>query len=228
MRVAILQPSYLPWLGYFEQMAFVDTFIYLDDVQYTKGDWRNRNRIKTKSGPKWLTVPVKKAATNTLIRDIEIDDSSPWRRDHGNQLRENYKTAPFFVEVFPRIEARLNEGHRLLSDLVVSLAMDIAGYLGLSAKMLRSSELGVEEPDKNGRLIALCKKMGADLLYDGKSAEDFIDREKFEREKIGVVFQNYRHPEYRQFHPPFVSHLSIVDLLFHHGPESREIVLSGH
>lgn len=228
MRVAILQPSYLPWLGYIEQMAFVDTFVYLDDVQYTKGDWRNRNRIKTRQGAAWLTVPVRKSPTATLILDTRIDQTTDWQRSHLNLLREHYGRAPFFDDWYPRLEKHLNGGHGYLAELAIALVNDIAQYLGLTMQTVRSSDFGITATDKNRRLIALCKNVGADVLYDGKAAEHFIDRQQFRREGIDVIFQNYRHPEYRQSYPPFVPYLSVVDLLFHHGPASREILVSGH
>ncbi len=228
MKVAILQPSYLPWLGYFEQMSFVDTFIYLDDVQYTKNDWRNRNRIKTRRGSTWLTVPVRKTPTATLIFETEIDNTADWQRSHLNLLRENYRKAQFFDDLYPLLEIRLNEGHRRLAELTIALSNDIARYIGLTTRTILSSSLGMSKSDKNEKLISLCKITGADILYDGKSSENFIDRELFSKEGIEVVFQNYRHPEYRQFHPPFLSHLSVIDLLFHYGPNSLQIIVSGH
>lgn len=226
MKVGIIQPSYLPWLGYFEQMARVDLFVYFDNVQYTKKDWRNRNRIKTSRGPHLVTIPIHRVALKTPINQIEINYARDWTLDHLNLLKENYRRAPFYEEIIEILRGHLSKKYHLLSEINFDLTNALAAYMGIGTKTCLASEFNIASSDKNQRIIDLCKRVGANVLYDGKSAEEFIDLDRFRAEGIEVVFQDYRHPEYQQFHPPFVSHLSVVDLLFHHGPESRDIILS--
>lgn len=228
MRVGILQPCYIPWLGYFEQIHYTDCFIFLDDVQYTKEDWRNRNKVKTPRGPSWITIPVKHESSKQKICETQIIYSEPWYNRHINVLQENYRKAPYFDEVMNIVVPRLRARPLLLQDLTIGLILDIAGYMGIGVNSTRASDLEVSETDRNGRLIELCKRVKATELYDGPSAREFLDVPRFEAEGIRVKFQDYRHPAYNQFFGPFISHLSIVDLLFHHGPGSGEIVASGH
>lgn len=228
MRVAMIQPSYLPWLGYFEQMARVDEFIFLDDVQYTRKDWRNRNRIKTPYGAKWLTVPVRHAPHATLINQIEINYLQDWRASHLNLLRENYRKARYYEEIMDLIATYFDKKFTLLSVLNMALTEGVANYLGLFIKTFLSSQLKTKSGDRNERIIDLCKWTKATTLYDGQSARNFIDDKRFQREGVEVTFQDYRHPEYRQFQGPFISHLSVVDLLFHYGPGSLPIIAQGH
>jgi len=228
LRVSILQPSYLPWLGYFEQMQFADAFVFLNDVQYTKSDWRNRNRIKTERGASWITVPVRRLSSKQKIDQALVNNDRHWTEDHENLLEANYRKAPYFREVLEILKHRWALPHERLQDLTIGLTRDLAGYLGIRTPFYLSSDFKADGSDPNLRLVQLCKAMNADEFYEGKSGQDYLDSSVFEREGIRVVFQNYRHPCYRQFYGDFVSHLSIVDLLFHHGPSSLEIVTSGH
>jgi hypothetical protein len=228
MRAAILQPSYLPWLGYFEQMQFVDAFIFLDDVQYTKNDWRNRNRIKTSRGASWITVPVRRHPSKQLISEAMINNDRSWGEDHKNLLAFNYRKAPYFDEVMSLLLPFFKNPPDRLQDLAIPLTRTLAEYLGIRTPIYRSSDLGCRSADKNQRLINLCRSLNASVMYEGQSGKNYLDTALFNKEGIEVIFQNYHHPVYRQFHGEFVSHLSIVDLLFHYGRSSAEIVASGH
>jgi len=227
-RAAILQPSYLPWLGYFEQLAHADVFVFLDDVQYTRSDWRNRNRIKTAHGPAWITVPVQRTGLHKTIADTYIDYTSDWPVRHLNLLRENYRRAPHFDEVMAIIEARLRARSARLMDLCVDLILDFANYMALRVHTELASVLNVNAADPHDRLIALCRAVGATEFYEGRAGSDYLEPARFADAGIELVYQDYRHPEYTQSFPPFVSHLSIVDLLFHYGREAGAVVLSGH
>ena len=227
-RAAILQPSYLPWLGYFEQLAHADVFVFLDDVQYTRSDWRNRNRIKTARGPAWITVPVQRTGLQKTIADTYIDYTSDWPVRHLNLLRENYRHAPHFDEVMAIIERHLRARSARLMDLCVDLILDLANLMALPVHTELASALGVRSADPHDRLIALCRAVGATEFYEGRAGADYLEPARFVQAGIDLVYQDYRHPEYTQSFPPFVSHLSIVDLLFHHGREAGAVVLAGH
>lgn len=224
-RVGILQPSYLPWLGYLEQIARCDVFVLYDDVQYDKGGWRNRNRIKTPNGPLWLTVPVLlKGEGFPLIRDVHINTSQPWAKTHLKTLAQYYNKAPFFREYFAELETLLMEGNNKLADLDREVLAWMCSKFAIATPLAWSSELDVQG-DRIDRLIAIVRHYGGDIFYEGAAGRDYIPVERFEDQGVRVEFQNYQHPVYPQLHGPFVSHLSAIDLLFNHGPSSRGILL---
>jgi hypothetical protein len=226
VRIGILQPGYLPWLGFFEQLAKTDVFVLYDDVQYDKHGWRNRNRIKTAAGPRWLTVPVI-TRQHTLIKDVAIDGGKDWARKHVLSLRQNYSKAPHFAKHFPAYDEALGRPWKLLADLDEHLIKVMAGQLGLDAsRVVRSSSVGVHG-GRDERLVALCRHFGAKVFYEGAAGKDYIDETLFLDHGVRVEYQDYRHPEYKQLFGPFVSHLSAVDLLFNHGPKSLAILTGG-
>lgn len=225
-RVAILQPSYLPWLGYFEQIATSDVFIFLDDVQYTRSDWRNRNRIKTRRGPAWITVPVRRRGLGQRINEALIDYTRPWPERHLHLLRENYGKAPWFDRVVEIVRPPLLARPPRLVDLNVGLVHDFMALMGITTTTRLASSFGIRGTDLTRRLIDLCRAAGATRLYEGAAGLDYLDLARFSEAGIEVCFQQYRHPVYEQFFPPFASHLSIVDLLFHRGPESRDVLVA--
>lgn len=226
MRIGILQPGYLPWLGFFEQLERVDAFVILDDVQYDRGGWRNRNRVKTAHGVRWLTVPVLVSlADPPPIAAVRIDNRANWRRKHLETLRQAYARAPHFERYRPLLEEAYGREWRLLVDLDLHLIEALAAALGIdAAKIVRSSSLGVGG-GREERLLAICARLGADRFYEGAAGRDYLDVERFAAAGVRVEFQDYGHPVYPQLHGAFVSHLSAVDLLFNCGEESRGILL---
>ncbi|PIP47107.1 MAG: hypothetical protein COZ70_11010 [Deltaproteobacteria bacterium CG_4_8_14_3_um_filter_51_11] len=229
MIAAILQPGYLPWLGFFEQMHRCGTFVLYDDVQYTKKDWRNRNRIKTKEGILWLTVPVFGKNHRALkIKDARIDNTQGWDQKHLRAIRYWYGSAPFFNHYFKELENIIGRGWDLLVDLDIALIEWISSLLGLTRRIIRSSDLDLPQAaNRQERIVQVCKAVGADELYDGQSARDFVDTEYFFNHGIKVTFQEYRHPSYRQLwmkENGFIPNLSIIDLILNHGPESLSIL----
>ncbi len=228
--IAILQPVYLPWLGYFEQMVVADRFVFMDDVQYTRRDWRNRNRIKTAGGSIWLTVPVVKHRRRARISDIEINYRQDWRRRHLRSIEVSYCKCPYFQPLFGELEQVLAATPARLLDLDCRLIrllcrhLDISTPTSLSSEVPRAEEDAGTERDKNQRIIDICRHFGADLLYDGARAADFIDVERFRQSGIEVVFQDYRHPTYQQAFGEFLSHQSAVDLVMNTGSEAPEIL----
>lgn len=217
MKCVILQPSYIPWRGYFHQIYKADTFIFYDDVQYDKHGWRNRNRIKTANGSIWLTIPVisqGNVSNHTLINEINIRTDENWRKKHLLSIRYAYAKSPFFGEVFPLLENLYQFETNLLSDFTIEATVKLAEYLGIkNTKFVRSSDFNVEG-QKTDRLIELLKKVGATHYISGPAAKDYIENDKFESAGITLEYIDYNYPEYIQLYPPFDPHVSVIDLLF--------------
>lgn len=225
-RAAILQPGYLPWLGLLEQMSKADVFVFLDDVQYTKNDWRNRNRIKTRDGCQWLTVPVS-YQFGQEIRAVRVNNSTPWARKHLQALQTWYGKSQYYAQYSDELAGILKARHDLLAELDIELTLWLRRQLGIVTPCTRASELKVHCDDRQLRLIQICKTLGCNSFYEGKSGRNYIDSTMFEREGIAIEFQEYTHPYYRQLWSPeqgFISHLSAIDLLFNHGPGSLAIL----
>jgi WbqC-like protein len=225
--LVVLQPGYLPWLGFFDQMRLADVFVYYDDVQYDKHGWRNRNRIKGPEGAHWLTVPVRHAGLGKpRISDIEIDNTSRWAKKHIGTIRQYYRDAPFAARYIPEIDDLLQQPRSLLVDLDLALAGQLASWLGISKSVLRSSELGVGG-DRSERLLGLCQHVGATRYASGNAARVYLDVALFERHGIEVSWQDYVHPVYPQLHDGFVPYLSALDLILNCGPESGRVLGEG-
>jgi hypothetical protein len=222
--MVILQPGYLPWLGFFEQMYRSDIFVFYDDVQYDKNGWRNRNRIKTADGISWLTVPVH-ASTSLKVLDIKIDNSKDWQRKHIKALKINYSKASYFNKYWPIFEKILTQKWDKLLDLNIAMIYQINKILDLERKIEFASKLNIGG-DRITRLINTCKYFNADTFYEGAAGKDYIDEKIFNEAGIKVEFQDYKHPVYHQLHGDFISYLSIVDLIFNEGPKSLEILIN--
>ena len=226
MKIGILQPGYLPWLGFFEQMYHTDIFVIYDDVAFDKGGWRNRNRIKTPGGWSWLTVPViRENLLSTSIRDVRINNSTDWRKKHFSTLCQNYAKAPCFSQVFPVLEEAYATPWEKLIDIDMYFIRAIMKILGLKREIFLSSGLGIEG-DRNERLVEICRHFGADCFYEGKAGECYIDHRLFAENHIQVIFQDYRHPVYPQLHGEFIPYMSVIDLLFNCGEKSLSIITS--
>ena len=225
MRLVILQPSYLPWLGYFDQLDKSDVFVLYDDVQYDKHGWRNRNRIKTPRGPQWLTVPVlTHGQGKPTNREVRIKPEDPWPRKHLQALRTYYGKAPAFSEVFPRIEGWLSKDWEYLWELNLAGLHLFCDMLGFRRQVHLSSALGIGG-EQTERLVRICQALGADSYLTGDAARSYVDEAAFASAGIRLEYHGYRHPTYPQLSGEFVSHLSIVDLLMHHGRRSLEILV---
>ncbi len=226
---AIMQPVYLPWLGYFEQMAICDHFIFLDDAQYTKQDWRNRNRIRTKDGWMWLTVPVRKDSLKARLCDIHISDHGHWQRTQLRAITQNYGRASFFQDIFPVLEKAFAAAPEHLTDLTMGLVQDFAPLLGIKTPIVKASSIPSTTSktiDPVARIGELCQHVGADIFYTGPAAQSYMADDALAGQGIKPVFQDYQHPVYTQAHTGFESHMAVIDLLMNHGPASREILLS--
>jgi hypothetical protein len=223
MKAVILQPSYIPWRGYFDQIRQADLFIFYDDVQYDKHGWRNRNRIKTRQGPLWLTIPVhgRGAPVSGLpINQVEIDWTRDWSAKHWASLSQSYARAPYFKRYADQLEPFYHRKDSLLADFTIELTICLARELGIAhTRFLRSSELSASG-SKTARLIDLLTKAGADEYLSGPSARDYIEDDLFRQAGISLGYFGYNYPEYPQLYPPYDPQVSILDLLFMTGSEA--------
>ncbi len=221
MIVAVHQPQYLPWLGYFDKMRRADVFCFLDNVQYKKNDWQNRNRIKTAQGWQWLTVPVHYRFPQT-INEVTINNAVKWKNKHLQALISNYNRAPFFKEFLDIFQQVYSENWESLSELNILLINRLRTALGLDQRpAVRASDYDLRE-DPTDRLIDICKALKADTYLSGQDGVEYMDLERFKRSGIRVVVQNFKHPVYPQVFQEFQSHMSVVDLLFNCGAKSLE------
>jgi len=227
MKVAVLQPGYLPWLGFFEQIARVDTFVVYDDVQYTVNDWRNRNRIKTPTDVSWLTVPVKKEKhLEKFIKDIEIDNSQHWQIKHLGKLQSSYNKAKYFTEIMELIDEIFKKDYKFLIDVDMDFINKVNEYLSVSTKLIFSSNIP-SVGSKSERLLSICKYFSTTHYLSGSAARNYLKESIFTKDGIVIEWQDYKHPYYNQLwlkEQGFISHLSIIDLLFNQGPDSLAIL----
>ena len=220
-RVAILQSNYIPWKGYFDIIRAVDEFIIYDDVQYTRQNWRNRNRIKTPQGLLWLTVPVLvRGLYKQTIRETQIDGQA-WAESHWRTLAQNYSRASCFKEVAEVVEPVYRKhGFTHLSVLNRELIEAICGYLGIRTRISNSWDYTLLD-GKSERLADLCRQAGAEVYVSGPSARGYLDERVFAEQGIHVEWVDYcGYPEYPQLWGPFVHEVSILDLLFNVGRDA--------
>ena len=220
LKVAVIQSNYLPWKGYFDIIHDAELFIFYDDVQFTKNDWRNRNRIKTSSGLAWLTIPAG-PDSKRLICEVVLRDQG-WQAKHWDILRQHYRRAAHFrrYEAFFE-DIYLGRRWERLTDLNQHMIKGIAReFLGIQTRFADSRRLAPSGA-KLERLIDLLVKCGAQEYVSGPAARAYIDEGRFSEAGIALTYKDYAgYPEYPQFHPPFEHSVSIVDLLFHTGPDA--------
>lgn len=231
MTIVIMQPGYLPWMGFFELMHRSDVFVIFDNVQYDKNGWRNRNRIKTPKGPLWLTAPVK-ISGNQKILEVRIDNSKNWQKDHLRAIEFNYARAPYFKNYFGSIEKILKQKWDFLIDLDMALINLLAEALNLKRKIIFSSHLKTSSQNnanKAERLILICREFKADVFYEPAGGKNYLAGEepRFKQEGVELIFQNFRCPSYSQLFGQFVPDLSVIDLLFNEGEKSSDFIIKG-
>ena len=225
MRVGIIQSNYLPWRGYFDFIDDVDLFVIHDDLQFTKGDWRNRNRIKTPQGARWMTVPVHYRQTAQLICDTEIDYSRPWQRDHRNLIAANLGKAPYVQHVLDLVEPEIDAGHRTISELNVALMTAVCRYLQVRTPLRMSAEFGLTKA-RTERLIELLTAIGARTYVSGPSARAYLDEARFREAGMALEYKQYVYPPYPLLWGAFDGALSVIDTIAHCGPETRRVLKS--
>ena len=225
MKISIHQPQYLPWLGYFDKMDRSDVFVLLDDVQYKKNEWQNRNKIRNAESWQWLTVPVK-YSFGQLLNEIKVDNAKDWRSSHMKSLELNYSRAPFYREHSAFFQEAFSREWDFLADININLINYLKEALGIKARIVISSELKVSSTATR-RLVDICKLLGGDTYLSGAGGSDYLEEKMFGDSGIKLEFQEYKHPVYEQVRGPFEPFMSTVDLLFLKGPESLGIMRSG-
>lgn len=222
-KVIITQSNYVPWKGYFDNIAQCDTFVVFDDMQYTRRDWRNRNYIKTQQGLKWLTIPVEVKGKYFQKINTTIVSDTQWNNDHWQQLKQNYRKAPFFNEFAPWVESLYKSANFLtLTEINVFFLKEICEFLEIKTKFIDSREFVLLD-DKTDRLVAICKDLNATDYYTGPAAKSYMEEALFEKEAIKVHYFDYSgYSEYAQLFPPFEHSVCIWDLIFNVGRNSKK------
>jgi hypothetical protein len=222
-RIAILQSNYIPWKGYFDLIRIVDEFIIYDEVQYTKNDWRNRNKVKSPTGAQWLTIPILYHFPQKISETVV--SSTDWAQKHWKTITLNYSRAPFFKEykdVFEKfytseLPAGLSEINRKAMEMINEI-------LGIKTKITSSADYTLSE-GRNERLVSICKQAGATEYISGPAAKNYMDESLFAQEGIKVSWMDYSgYREYPQLFPPFEHGVSIIDLIFNTGSEAIDYI----
>ncbi|MEZ4704612.1 MAG: WbqC family protein [Bdellovibrionota bacterium] len=226
--VAISQSNYIPWKGYFDIIQNCSCFVFLDDVQYTRRDWRNRNKINTPQGPSWLTIPVQSKGNyaNLRILDVEVSEND-WAEKHWNMIQQNYRKAPFFAEIQRWLQPLYvsMKTYTSLSAINQSFIAAICSYLSIPTHFQRSTDFfdlqTLDAFSPTERLLEICKKMEATSYISGPAAQSYMDIQLFEKEKIVVHWANYsNYPDYPQ-QMAFEHSVSIIDMLMNVGPQTK-------
>ncbi|MFA6217291.1 MAG: WbqC family protein [Candidatus Omnitrophota bacterium] len=227
MIAVIMQPTYLPWIGYFDLMDTADVFVLLDTVQFEKQAWQQRNRIKTaENQSKWLTVPVIQNLGQKM-NEVKTGNSSPWCRKHWGTIEQYYKRAEYWKQYCDELKALYDQSWEYLLTLNVATINFLKKQLGVKTKLMRASEIPVSG-EKVKLLTNICHYLEADIYLSPVRAADYIEQDNvFAQEGITLVYHRYEHPVYKQMFEGFISHMSAIDLLFNEGPKSLAIIRSG-
>lgn len=224
-RIAIVQSSYIPWKGYFDLIDSVDEFVLYDSVQFTRRDWRNRNRIKTPHGIKWLTIPViSKGKYNCSINEIRVADGN-WARQHWATIQHVYAKSEFFSKYSGTFrDLYLNNDHEFLSQINHRFIAKISEILGITTRLSIHSD-DADTLEKNKRLINICRDRKATEYVSGPSASTYLDNELFETAGLKLSYMDYsNYPEYNQLYGEFDHNVSVIDLIFNVGPKAPDFV----
>jgi len=228
MRVAVLQPTYLPWSGYFGMIDAVDTFIFYDDVQFSSQSWHQRNRIK--SGPGqwiWLSVHVLHQFGQP-INEVRINETSKWRMKHWKTIQQSYGKAPFFENYRKEMEDIYQKEWEILGDLNMTLIRRLCDLMDLRRPtFMRSSELAGLTGAKTERLLEVLEIVGADEYVGNPGSRNYLDVGLFKEKGIKLYWFEYQHPVYPQIQGEFVPYLSAIDLLFNTGGNARDYIREG-
>ena len=228
MIITAHQTVYLPWLGLFHKIALADYFVYLDSVQYLKQDWNNRNKIRTSQGWQYLTVPVySKGKFSQLLSEVKINNQVNWRNKHWKSINLLYKKAPYFNDYEPFFKDLFDKEWDLLNDLNREIMKFIIEELGITTKWIEGSTLSLKGA-KTDLVIDMCKNLNADVYIFGALGRDYAEKDKFDRENIKIIFQDYNHPIYQQQFKGFEHFMSVIDLMFNHGKDSYKIMMEGN
>jgi hypothetical protein len=225
-KVAILQSNYIPWKGYFDIIGSVDEFVLYDDMQYTKNDWRNRNKIKTQNGLQWLSIPVRQESLHQKINETKIIDAK-WHINHWRSISQNYAKAPHFKAYKEQFESLyMGATQEGISEINRHFIDAICAMVGIKT-VIRDSREFVLADGKSERLLALCQDLGATTYLSGPAARDYLDESNFKEAGIEVEWMDYSgYEEYHQLFPPFEHGVSIVDLILNEGENAINFMKS--
>jgi hypothetical protein len=223
MIAAIHQPQFMPWLGYFDKIAKSDIFIFLDNVQFKKNEFQNRNKIKTAQGWIWLTVPVLYKYPEP-IDEVRINNRIDWRKKHVRALEINYQKAPYFQDLFPEVKRFYAQDSEFISETNRASVLMLLRMLGTHKETEVASALGHLPEEPSERLAAICESVKADTYLSGTGGKHYLDLKPFNKKGIKVLFQDFKHPIYMQLYGDFIPYLSLLDLLFNCGPDSLQIL----
>lgn len=230
MKVGIIQSNYIPWRGYFDFISEVDLFIFHDDIQYTKQDWRNRNRIKTPKGLEWVTVPVHYKTTGQIIQDTAISYDrigwrGTWQDEHLKKFEAAYRNVPYVNHALQLLREGFQERDETISELNIRLIGLICRYLGISTCMAMSRDYHVTGT-KSDRLIQLLTKANATCYLSGPAARAYLDKELFNKHGISLEYKSYDYAPYQQLHGEFDGGVTVLDLIANCGPDARAYINS--
>jgi hypothetical protein len=236
MIISVMQPTYLPWLGYFDLIDSADKFVFLDNVKLEKSDWHVRNRIKSANGELMLTCPVAtpKGRMSAQINTTEFASGHPWRKKHLKSIEACYRKAPFFEQLYPLLQHYFEASHSYrLGQFNIGLIILLAEYIGIQSDYYIASELPNMSGVKDGKLVKICEYLQGDTYFSPLGAKAYIESTtpggELAKNGINVLYQNFKHPEYTQLFGGFISHLAVVDSLFNIGPEQTLLIIrKGH
>jgi len=224
--VVIMQPTYIPWLGYFDLIRRADYFVFYDDVQFVKQSWQSRNKINSPQGELYLSVPVQKTKhhDDLMIKDVLIDDKQPWRKKHFKSIQQNYQKAPFYSEYIGEIKLLYDQPVEKLADFNIALIKRMADLLGISTEFIRSSTLDFEKGPKEEGIIAICNHLNACQYLSPVGAKEYLDNEQakaaFSENDIKVEFQQFEPQAYAQNQIGFTPYIGVFDALLNIGAEA--------
>lgn len=224
--ISIHQPVYLPWLGFIDKLASSDVFVFLDDVQYEKNGYQNRNKIKTESGEMWLTIPIT-GKSNTLLKNMKIDNSSRWKEKHAKSIVQNYSRAKFFNKYWIGMEKFYQKTYENLIDFNMEIILFLMKKFNIKTKILFSSELEITKKGSE-RILDICKSLNAEEYISGIGGKNYLKVDDFKKNNIKIKFQKFKHPIYNQIFKSFIPNLASIDLLFNEGENSINIINQTH
>ena len=223
------QPEFFPWLGFISKARMADVYFILDTVQFMKEHWHSRNKLRKKDGWLWISTPVLQSKSKLLMwPEARIDNSKNWKRKHLNSIRMCYSRAKYFEEIYTELEEIYSKEYDFLIDFSEEIILYAFNKFNIHAPVYRTSELNSKGHDISGiktdLILNMCKAANASTFVFGEDGKKYIEKEKFDAEGINYVFQKFNHPKYAQRYPGFESHMSFIDILFNHGPESKNIL----
>lgn len=226
--LSLMQPTYFPWLGYFNLINKSDIFVIYDTVQLTKRSWQVRNKIKNNDKELYLTIPVRKTQCrdDLLINQSEIDYNINWVSKHLNSIKHSYLKSPYFDEIYPILENRLLAKPKYLTDITISLILDFIKILDINTQIILSKDIDYTGK-KDEALISICKSLNSNTYMSVKGSQNYIleGENLFEKNNIDLIWHEYQHPVYNQVGKNFISHLGIIDVLFNIGPDETKKII---